>query len=542
MSDKSRRDFIKQTSLAAAGMTAGTGGFFASAAFGADNVTADTSLGKVRGMDDGGIKTFKGIPYGANTAGANRFMPPKPAPKWAGVKDALQYGYSCPQNEPGKPVKTSDVAVAGAGLTTENEDCLVLNVWTPGLNDNRKRPVMFWCHGGGFSSGSGSSPVTAGRNLARRGDVVVVALNHRLNVLGYCNLAAIAGADFADSGDVGMMDVVLALNWVKDNITQFGGDPGNVTIFGQSGGGEKVSTLLAMPSAHGLFHRAIIESGASLKGVSQADGTKAASALLAKLGIDKAKARSIQTVPINTLMTAGFAVTRDLRAGGSGESFAPASGGRVLPHDPFYPQASPISADVPVMIGSTRTEWTTFSDDASFSLTEAQMEDRINKLLGADAAKTIAAYKKNNPGASPPEIFFLIVSDRRIGADTWTLASKRAALGRGPVYLYYFTWKSPMDGGKFISPHTIEIPFAFDTLKAANLTKDAPDAPALMEKVSAAWIAFARSGNPNVPALPHWPQLETKNWPTMVFNDNSKVVDDPFHDQRLAMWNAMKMG
>jgi para-nitrobenzyl esterase len=364
-------------------------------------------------------------------------MLPKPAAKWAGVRDALKYGYSCPQNEPGKQAKTSDVAVAGAGLTAENEDCLVLNVWTPAVNDNRKRPVMFWCHGGGFSSGSGSSPITAGRNLAKRGDVVVVALNHRLNVLGYCNLASLAGGGFADSGDAGMMDVVLALNWVKDNIAQFGGDPVNVTIFGQSGGGMKVSTLLAMPSAKGLFHRAIIESGASLKGVDQETGAKAASLLLAKLGIGKAKARDIQNVPIDPLMTAYFAVSRDLQAAGTGQAFAPASGGTVLPRDPFYPSASPISADVPVMIGSTRTEWTTFSDDASFSLNEAGMQDRIAKLLGADAGTTIAAYKKNNPGASPAEIYFLILSDRRIGADTYKLAEKRAALGKGPVYLYY---------------------------------------------------------------------------------------------------------
>jgi para-nitrobenzyl esterase len=536
MTDRSRRDFIQHTSAAAAGMA-----LFAGGAWGADNsVTAETSLGKIRGVDDGGVKTFKGVPYGANTAGPNRFLPPKPAPKWAGVKDAVKYGYSCPQNEPGKPVKTSDVAVAGAGLTAENEDCLVLNVWTPAVNDGKKRPVMFWCHGGGFSSGSGSSPITAGRNLAERGDVVVVALNHRLNVLGYCNLAAVAGPDFADSGDVGMMDIVLALNWVKDNIAQFGGDAGNVTIFGQSGGGMKVSTLLAMPSAKGLFHRAIIESGASLKGVSQADGAKAATALLTKLGIEKSKARNIQNVPINTLMTAYFAASRDLQAGG-GQGFAPASGGKVLPHDPFYPSASSISADVPVMVGNTRTEWTTFSDEASFSRDEAGMEDRINKLLGADAAKTIAAYRKDNPAASPAEIYFLILSDRRIGAESLKLAEQRALLGKGPVYLYYVTWKSPMDGGKYISPHTVEIPFVFDTLKVANLTKDAPDAPALMEKISAAWIAFAKSGDPNVPSLPHWPKLDTKSWPTMVFNDSSKVVNDPIHDQRLAMWSAMKL-
>src|SRR4029077_17406481 len=199
-------------------------------------VVADTTAGRVRGVEVDGIKIFKGIPYGANTTGKNRFMPPAPVAKWTGVRDALEYGPSAPQTEPGARRNASDLAVAGAGLPQESEDCLVLNVWTPALDDGRKRPVMVWCHGGGFSSGSGSSPITAGLNLARRGDVVVVTINHRLNVLGFTYLGEPGGPEYSASGDVGMLDIVRALEWVRDNITRFGGDPGTVTVFGQSGG------------------------------------------------------------------------------------------------------------------------------------------------------------------------------------------------------------------------------------------------------------------------------------------------------------------
>ena len=340
----SRRDVLKHSAwlLAAAGV-----GLRPAFAEDGQAVVAETAYGRIRGTEVRGIKVFKGVPYGASTAGPNRFMPPAAPAKWAGVRDALAYGASAPQSQPGTRRASSAIAVAAAGLPPEGEDCLVLNVWTPAVNDNRKRPVMVWCHGGGFTTGSGSSPVTDGGNLARRGDVVVVSLNHRLNVLGFSNLASVAGAEFASSGDVGMLDIVRALEWVRDNIAGFGGDPGTVMVFGQSGGGRKVSTLLAMPAAKGLFHRAVIESGATLRLVEPEAGARVARELLSTLGIAPGQGRALQEVPLDTLMAAYFTVVRKMNVDQMTQGFSPAMDGRIVAQHPFHPVASPVSAGVP---------------------------------------------------------------------------------------------------------------------------------------------------------------------------------------------------
>ncbi len=534
---RSRRDFLKQSGFLIAASSVGVAHAFADDG---GPVIAETVFGRIRGSEIGGIKVFKGVPYGASTSGKNRFMPPVAPPKWTGVRDTIAYGPSAPQSEPGTRRTASAIAVAAAGLPAESEDCLVLNIWTPAVGDGRKRPVMFWCHGGGFATGSGSSPVTEGANLARRGDVVVVSINHRLNVLGFTSLTELGGSDLAASGDVGMLDIVSALEWVRDNIAQFGGDPNTVMIFGQSGGGRKVATLLAMPRAKGLFHRAIIESGATLTLVEREQGARVASELLANLGLGKSQVRELQTLPLDRIMSAYFAVVRRMNVDQMTQGFSPLVDGRVVPQHPFHPTASAVSADVPLMIGSTRTELTSSAQDEDFSLSEAGMRSRLRQLLGEYADRSIQVYQQANPGATPSDIYFLVASDYRYSGPVMKIAERRAALGKGPVYLYYFRWETPVDGGRLKSPHTIEIPFAFDNVKVASrLTGGGPEAVALADTISDTWIAFAKTGNPNTPKLPRWTAFDAVDRPTMVLNTESRVENDPIREQRLVMFRAL---
>jgi para-nitrobenzyl esterase len=540
----SRRDVIASGLTVSGALAAGV--LPTSSAFAGTEPIAETDAGKVKGLTREGVHIFKGVPYGASTAGRNRFMPPQPAVAWPGVRDTLDFGPSTPQRDPNAQQGSGAVSTLIGELSDrpESEDCLVLNVWTRGLRDGGKRPVMFWIHGGGFTAGSGSSPGYDGTNLCKRGDVVVVTINHRLNVTGFAYLGGVGGAEFANTGNVGMLDIVQALRWVRDNIENFGGDPNRVLIFGESGGGRKVGTLLAMPDAKGLFHRAVIQSGPTIKVVSQEDANKVAELLLDELQVTRNDVRKLQEVPVDKLVTAYYAISRKHQLTHTTYGFAPVVEGKVLPQHPFHPQASALMADVPLIIGTNRTEMTLqlAGDLAAFKLDEAGLQTRAKGLLGDRAESVLAAYRKAEPSATPSELFFLMISDRNYCAPIMTIADRRAVLGKAPVHCYYFTWETPVQGGRLKSPHALEISFVFDnTEQSARFTGGGPRAAALAGKMSDAWIAFARSGDPNTAKLPKWAAYTAAERATLVLNDASSIVNDPLGARRVAMQAALKL-
>lgn len=510
----------------------------------------ETDAGKIRGAIANGIHVFKGVPYGASTSGKNRFMPPvKPQP-WSGIRDALHYGHSAPQTIPGAPgiLAGADFLVSGnnpPGLG-EGEDCLVLNVWTPGVKDNRKRPVMFWCHGGAFTSGSGSAPLYDGSNLARRGDVVVVTINHRLGALGYTYLRHAGGKAFEGSCNAGMLDIVAALQWVRRNIAEFGGDPGRVLIFGESGGGQKVSTLLAMPPAKGFFHRAAIESGPGVRMNSLDYATKVADMFLAELGVKPDRIADVQAVSLERIMAAQGAVNRKLGGfiPGMIQGFSPVVDGDSLPQNPFDPLAPTVSENVPLLIGFNRTELTLFAagDPSLFSLDEAGLQKRLQSLLGEQAESVLSAFRADYPRENPSGLYFLIASAYPTVAFTHKIAERRAALGKAATYVYEFTWETPILGGRLRSPHTIEMPFVFDNVAdplVQKLVGKGPDIFPLAERVSGAWTAFAAHGNPDSTGQPHWPAYSVADRSVMMLNTESVVEKDPNRAARIAIENML---
>jgi para-nitrobenzyl esterase len=527
-----RRTFVKQAALLLAGTQAGP--WTKLAAADTDSAIATTSAGRIRGAVTGGISSFKGIPYGGTTAGKNRFMPPtKPVP-WTDTRDALAYGPTAPQTVAGR-----------AGSLPESEDCLVLNVFTPAVGGPRKRPVMVWLHGGGFSSGSGSGPILDGTNLARTSDVVVVTINHRLNVFGFTYLGDAAGSEFALSGAAGMLDIVAALEWVRDNIDRFGGDPNLVTIFGQSGGGRKVATLMSMPRAKGLFHRAVIESGAVLRLTTRDDAIHATDLLLAELGLVKGQVPELQTVPMARLLAANAAVNAKLPAREPGQTpNSPTVDGKVLPTHPWDPAAPAISADIPLLIGYARTEETLYDRPTpeTLALDEAGLRLRASKRIGGDPERVIEAFRKSHPDATPWDLWILIATDHPRGTYSRELAKRKAMQAGAPVFLYRFDWETPEGGGHMRSPHTVEIPFVFNNIKVAGpLISKMPEAQALADKVSAAWVAFARTGKPSVSSLPKWPAYSGASRDTMLFNNTSRVEQDPDRGPRLAMEQVLNL-
>jgi para-nitrobenzyl esterase len=497
----------------------------------------ETTGGKVLGRRSRGVSSFLGIPYGADTR-ARRFQPATVPEPWTGVRDCAAYGAQAPQMELGLAAAASQGADlnsdfvkqvmstfrAGMEVGNESENCLVLNVYTPQSSPLHKRPVMVWLHGGGFAIGSAGDPQYDGSALCRRGDVVVVTLNHRLNALGYLYLGALSD-DFADSGNVGQLDIVLALQWVRDNIGAFGGDARNVTIFGESGGGAKVSALLATPSARGLFHKAIIQSG---PGLVMADKTKAAELAertLEALGVAKADVHKLQAIDYKVILgAAASAQRRDDR-----RSLSPVVDGRTLPSDPFTPAAPEVSRDIPVMIGTTKDEATLFlSADPNFhTMTAEQARAHLVAMLGERGNAAFELYQGLRPTDPPTYWVTAAMTDRMTRMDSIRLAERKLAQRRASVFMYRLDWQTPILNGVMRSPHGLDVPLVFDNVdQKLGVLGTGPEPRQLAQVMSQAWINFARSGDPSQRNLA-WPAYDTASRQTMIFDVTSHVVSDP---------------
>jgi para-nitrobenzyl esterase len=402
---------------------------------------------------------------------------------------------------------------------------------------------MVWLHGGGFSAGSGSRNVFEGTRLCQRGDVVVVTVNHRLNVFGFLYLAHIGGAEYAESGNAGMLDLVAALRWVHDNIAAFGGDPANVTIFGQSGGGAKVSVLMAMPEAHGLFHKAIMQSGPAVEMMSRDDATGTARQVLDELGLEPRQVAQLHRVSAAQLLRAQMGVLKKISsmsfANRRRAGFNPVIDGKHLPTGPFEPVAPAISESVPLMIGTNKDEMTLFFGLSPWldQLDEAVMRDRVRMFVGERGEAILNAYRRARPKDTNRDLMLAIATDAAMRIPSLVTAERKVAQHAAPVFVYLFTWETPVLGGVLKSPHALEIPFVFDTLQNSELTGDSPERFPLADKMSRTWIQFARSGDPNNNTVPIWPEYSLEHRSTMIFDNQCRVENDPFREERLA-WSG----
>jgi len=517
-----------------------------------DNVAlADTLYGKVRGFRMKDIYSFLGIPYGANTGGKNRFMPPQKPEPWKDVFPAVYWGNSAPQNLENFYANRYLAFTDDWHYDDVSEDCLRINVWTPGVNDGKKRPVMFWIHGGGFTSGNAiEHPEYHGENFARYGDVVFCSINHRLGPLGFANFAGVAGGKFAASGNVGMLDIVSALEWVRDNEANFGGDPNNVTIMGQSGGGAKVCALMGMPSAKGLFHKAVALSGSLLKAAEKTDSEKLGAYILKEANLSGSEIHKLQDLPWKDYLTLANNANKKLRedagipasAGPGIGGFRPVVDGVYLPQHPYFPEATSYSANVPTLICTTFYERSPSSFDSSLeNISREQAKEQLKTIRGfgtsvaENASAVYDAYEKSFPDRKPIEILSLAISNRKNAVAFADAKSRQAA----PVYMAWFGWNPPLFDGRLRAFHTLDICFWFyNTDRQLSHSGGGARPRKLSEKMAGSLLQFMKTGSPNIPGLPTWSRYSPSQGETMVLNDVSSVQNDPDREARKALPSA----
>ena len=503
-----------------------------------DNIAnANTSYGKVRGFVLRGINTFLGIPYGADTSGENRFMPPQKPKAWTDVYPAVWWGNSAPQGTNKRYENKYASFVDHLNFDDESEDCLRLNVWTPGIADGKKRPVMVWVHGGGFANGNAiEQDGYHGENFSRRGNVVFCSLNHRLGTLGYANFAK-AGSKFAASGNVGMLDIVAALEWVRDNISNFGGDPGNVTILGQSAGGAKVCVLTAMPAAKGLFHKAVVLSGASIKAEEKDLSEKLGEYVLKEAGLTLSDMDKLQKMPwqeYNAMATkANLKMREEMKLpGGLGAGgFRPVVDGTFLPQHPYSPAASPTVSEIPMIICSLFNEISLSRTNADLEKIQlAEVKQKVKERFGDKTDKIVEAYAKSFPDKKPIEIWSMVISNHRQNAITLADTKSRQ---NAAVYLAWFGWQPPLFDNRMRSFHNLDICFWFNNTDLMYTHTGGGSRPAkLSMKMADTLLKFMQTGNPNGAGLPTWAKYTSDKGDTMILNDQSELKNDPDREAR----------
>ena len=496
----------------------------------------ETVNGKLRGVWTSGIATFKGVRYAASTAGLNRFMPPQPVEKWAGVKDALNFSEVAPQVPGGRTSGYGDLIVFDRQPSGIGEDCLSINIWTPSLEATAKKPVIMVIHGGGYYGGSGNSFGMDGDAMARYSDCVVIAVNHRLGAMGFAHLEEFGGEDFASSGSVGMQDIVAALAWIQENITEFGGDPDRVLVYGQSGGGAKTSVLLSMPSAEGLFHRAGVMSGSALGAQTEEDAVRTADAFMSVLGLSKGEVHKLRTLPLTTLVAAQAGMEAAMRARGEApRTFGPVVDGLAIPTQTWTPDAPETARNVPMVISTALDERTYRM--GNFDMTDAELMDFVRGKAGDKAEEAIALYKADDPDAAPFKLAARVDTDMTFRRSAFTQAERKVAQGVAPVWTYLWTWPSPAYGGRYGAVHGIDVGLSLRSVRG-GLTGTGPDALKLADQLSSSWAAFTATGDPNNAELPDWEAYDSEKRATMIFSEDCHLEYDPRAEIR-EFWDSV---